>query len=80
MKAWEKELRPYAKKLDALDRDISRAVKKMSAAKLHRMVAACRKASDSNCWWATYQVRNMVYHEVVRQIHARGLTLEKEKT
>jgi hypothetical protein len=71
MKAWEATLRPFANRLAALDREIDDAVKKASRAKLVRMVEACRRATTSNCWWATFQVRDMVSSAAAREIRNR---------
>lgn len=73
MKLWEATLRPFALKLAALDREIVDLAEKASAKKLRRMLAACKRVTAANCWWATFRIRDMVYSAVLKEMYKREM-------
>lgn len=67
MAGWNKVLRPYAENYAA----ITGGIWELSIKELQRLRSACKKPNQTNCWWATFNVAQMILPEVERALREK---------
>jgi len=65
-------LKPYAIHVAG----IHSAISALSDDELTKLLAASESATQTNCWWATYQAAKLIGPEIRREIEARRASAE----
>ena len=83
VKKWVTQLQPFAERLAELRVYARTSLEQQDDKGLKAIQDACRKPTSTNCWWAIYQVTDVVKEEAhsilfKRQADAAKAKIEKE--
>lgn len=76
-KTWADRLDPFARLYATMEAGISADLEAMTDAELSKTLAATRRPTQTNAWWATYAVAPIVA-ELVREERERRRMARKE--
>lgn len=76
---WRKVLEPFGKMLAAAERQMERAISRMSDEELRKLVRATMRATEMNCWWATYWAAPRVRGYARTALQCRAAERQAEK-
>lgn len=73
MHGWQKTLRPWAEEYADLTERIAAHCLSLTDAQLQAFDDAAKRPSQTNCWWAMYQVAPLIRNAVaVEQLRRRA--------
>lgn len=71
---WKTRLAPFADEYSAMLAAVERIVESMTDDELTKVLAATRRPSQTNCWWAIYRVAPIVREAVLEERYSRQKT------
>lgn len=68
---WKTRLEPFAQKLAAMQNDIAAMLSSQDDKEIKKIISACRRPTETNCWWATFRIADTVKTEAEVILHRR---------
>jgi hypothetical protein len=74
---WTKTFQPLAEQYAALREDVETTCRALDDNTLNTLDRQAHEPTQTNCWWATWEVAKIVRHEVKIEKYRRQLRGEK---
>ena len=68
---WKERLQPFAKPYAAFMNDLQARLRQMSDDELQQLDLDIKQPNQRNCWWATYDVAQLMQDEILIEFSER---------
>ena len=77
---WKDLLEPFGDLFTELDAEVARRISERSYEELSDLLDACNRPTNTNCWWAVYQIAPRVAAAIRLERSRRALARKADAT
>ena len=73
---WKTRLEPYAERVGALHGDLATLARESSDEELQDWLDTTKRATATNCWWATFEAADLIAKAMKQEAYRRRLATD----